>query len=348
MLRICHVGLLTLTVCVFVSGGRAQEKKDEKPEPAKKTQPAQPNRQKTDILQMNAELLKAVRELGVPSVTNKVTVYYSKGHEKRAKELSGLIEDAMRFYEEMLKIKPELSVAVLTKADWERVVEGTPFGFPFVSAAPHVVMLPATHDGAVVKAVTGLRGKASPTTLTKIEKAGFTFEQGAEKLVDLIGLHELGHVLTHAYGIRSPSLWSYEFLATYFAYAYLREARPEWATLFAAITYDLQYRDADKPKYTSLEDFDRLYLKLGPANYGWYQSAFLGRVEKVYDARRLSFLEKMRDAYPLEKKEKEPPRVVLERLEQICPGFRAWEQSLGGEIGNRSRPGTPKGVEKHR
>jgi hypothetical protein len=313
MLCIRAVGLLILAACVLVTAGRPQEKKDQKPDPEKKTPSAQ---------------LKAVRELGVPSFTNQVTVYYSKGHKKRAKELSGLVEAAMRFYEEKLKIKAELSVAVLTKADWERVVEGIPFGFPFVSATPHVVLLPATYDGEVVRLVTGLRRKASSATLKKIEKAGFTFEQGAEKLVDLIGLHELGHVLTHAYGIRSPSLWSYEFLATYFAYAYLRDGHPEWATLFAALTFDLQYHDADKPKYTSLDAFDRLYFKVGPANYGWYQSAFLGRVEQVYDAKKFSFLEKMREAYPIGTKENEPPRVVLERLEQICPGFKAWGEGL--------------------
>jgi hypothetical protein len=118
-----------VSVCVFLNAGQAQGKKDQKSEPEKKAR---------------VPKLKATRELGVPSFTSKVTVYYSKGHEKHAKELSGLLEDGMRFYEDKLKIKAELSVAVLSKADWERAVEGIPYGFPFVSAAPHVVMLPAT------------------------------------------------------------------------------------------------------------------------------------------------------------------------------------------------------------
>jgi hypothetical protein len=282
------VGLLVLAACLFASA-HAQEKKDQRPEPEKKPQVA---------------LLKAVRELGVPSFTNKVTVYYNTGHEKRAKEFSSLIAEAMRFYEQKLKIKAELSVAVLAKADWERVAQG------------------------IEKGVMALRGKASPATLRKIEQCGFTFEQGAEKLIDLIGLHELGHVLTLAYGIHPPSRWSNEFLANYFAYAYLREAHPKLATLFTAMSYDLHYTDADKPKYTSLDDFERLYLKVGPANYSWYQSAFVGRVEQVYEAQRFSFLEAVRDAYPTETKEPEPARAVLERLEQICPGFVAWGQGL--------------------
>jgi hypothetical protein len=272
--------------------------------------------------------LQAVQELGVPNFTGKVTVYYSTGYEARARELSGLIEDALRFYEDKLKTKTEFCIAVLTKSDWERVEKGTPFGLPSVSAAPHVMLLPATHDGVVVKDVMALRGKASPATFRKIEQSGFTFEQGAEKFLDLISLHELGHILTLAYGIHPPSRWSNEFLATYFAFTYLRHAHPQLATLFVAMTHDLQCRDGDKPRHTALEDFDRLYSGVGSANYGWYQSAFVGQVEQVYDVKKLSFLEDVRTAYPADTKEGQPPRAVLERLEKICPGFVAWGEAL--------------------
>ena len=43
-----------------------------------------------------------------------------------------------------------------------------------------------------------------------------------------------------------------------------------------------------------LEDFDRLYSAVGSSNYGWYQSAFAGRVREVYAARKWSFLEDLR------------------------------------------------------
>src|SRR5262249_2299834 len=154
--------------------------------------------------------------------------------------ISGLIEESLGFYEKKLDIKAQFSVAVLTRPEWEQVEKGTPYGLPSVSPAPLVVLLPATHDGVVVESVMGLRGKASPATLAKIRHAGFTVDQGAVKLIDLIGLHELGHVLTLAYGIHPRSPWLNEFLATYFAYAYLHEAKPELANLFVAMTYDLQ------------------------------------------------------------------------------------------------------------
>src|SRR5262249_20623613 len=151
-----------------------------------------------------------------------------------------------------------------------------------------------------------LRGKASAGVLKKISQCGLTFEQSARKLIDLIGLHELGHVLTLAYGIRPPCRWSNEFLATYFAYGYLREMQPDLAALFVAMTYELQCLGADRPRHTSLEDFDRLYSGVGSKNYGWYQSAFAGRVREVYAARKWSFLEDVRAAYPSDSAGSEP------------------------------------------
>jgi hypothetical protein len=45
---------------------------------------------------------------------------------------------------------------------------------------------------------------------------------------------------------------------------------------------------------------------------------------QVFDAKGFSFLEGVRTAYPVATREEEPAGVVLERLEQICPGFVTW------------------------
>jgi hypothetical protein len=60
-------------------------------------------------------------------------------------------------------------------------------------------------------------------------------------LVDLISLHELGHAYSVRLGLRPPrpNKWFSEFLASYFAYAYLREKRPKLAALFYAMAADL-------------------------------------------------------------------------------------------------------------
>jgi len=225
MKLLCRQKLAFLAIAVLASigAGCGQRTTVEQPAPGQKSP---------------ATRLAAVRELGIPSFKGKVTVYYSAGYEQRARELCVLVEEAQQFYEDHLQIKAEFTVAVLSRAGWERVAPEMPYGLPSVSADPQVVLLPATPDGVVVEGALALRGKAAAATLAKIEQAGFTFEEGAEKLIDLIGLHELGHVLTLAYGIRPPSRWSNEFLASYFGYAFLREKHPELANLFVAMTHE--------------------------------------------------------------------------------------------------------------
>ena len=219
--------------------------------------------------------LRKVQSLKNPSFTNRITVYYSPGYQKRAKDLQPMIEEAMGFYERKLKTGAELALAVLTQDQWKQV-RAVPYGLPNVSSPPHVVFLPATADGVVTADALSLKNNLSPETLKKLASSGYTFDQAAVKFVDLIGLHELGHTYAVSLGLvpPRPNKWFGEFLASYFAYAYLHEKRPKLATLFYVIAADLAL-EGPRPKYTSLEDFERLYSGVGPKNYGWYQGRFL-------------------------------------------------------------------------
>jgi hypothetical protein len=272
--------------------------------------------------------LQKVQDLKNPSFTKTITVYYSPGYEKRAKELQSMVEDAMRFYERNLKVKVELSLAVLTQDQWKHV-RSVPYGLPNVSSPPHVAFLPATADGVVTADALSLKSNLSPATLKKLKSSGYTFEQAAVKFVDLIGIHELGHTYAVSLGLvpPRPNKWFSEFLASYFAYAYLREKHPKLATLFHVMAADLAL-EGPRPKYTSLEDFELLYSGVGPKNYGWYQGKFFQGVAQVYDAKGLSFIAEVLKAFPAAEGESLPVDVVLQRLEKISPGFIEWSKDL--------------------
>lgn len=272
--------------------------------------------------------LQKVQSLKNPSFKNKITVHYSPGYEKRAKELQSMIEEAMRFYDRKLKMRVELSLAVLTRDQWKQV-RPQPYGLPNVSSPPHVAFLPATADGVVTTDALSLESNLTPATLKKLKSSGYTFEQAAVKFVDLIGLHELGHAYAVSLGLipPRPNKWFSEFLASYFAYAYLREQRPKLATLFHVMAAGLAL-EGPRPKYASLEDFERLYSGMGPKNYGWYQGKFFQRVAQVYDAKGLSFIAEVGKAFPAGEGESLPVDTVLERLEKISPGFIEWAKDL--------------------
>lgn len=42
------------------------------------------------------------------------------------------------------------------------------------------------------------------------------------------------------------------------------------------------YRDAVRPKHTTLADFDRLYFGVGARNYIWYQARFQQMVRTAF------------------------------------------------------------------
>jgi hypothetical protein len=272
--------------------------------------------------------LERVKSLNTPVLKKELTVFYSPGFESRAEEVAPLIEDARDFYRKKLGFNVDLSVALLDRAQWEKMTR-VPYGLPFFSEPPHVAFLPATHDGVVAADTLALRNAATPKMLSRLRSAGYTFDQAAAKTVDLIGLHELGHTYAFQLGIRDgrPNKWLNEFLASYFAYAYLRERKPRLATVFQVMTAETS-AVAPPQKHTSLSDFEKYYVGVGPSNYGWYQGRFFARVAEVYDAKKLAFIKEVGVAFPASGSAVLPIDTVLDRLEKIAPGFKAWAATM--------------------
>lgn len=272
--------------------------------------------------------LQSVQELKLPSSKNIITVYYSPGYENRALEVRPLIEEMVGFYGDRLKVKEDFTLAILTKEHWSSVPEAAkrPYGLPFVTPKPSVAFLPATADNAVTSLILQYKDRLPPSKLEEVKASGFDFDSGAVKFVDLIGLHELGHVYTAAYGINPQNKWFSELLANYFAYAFLRERQPRLAKLFRAIN-NLGAPNYT-PKYRSLDDFERPYSGVGLENYGWYQGRLTQKAVEANERKGLSFLADVRKAFPQGKTEGITPQAVLQRLETIDPGFVEWSKSL--------------------
>lgn len=272
------------------------------------------------------DLLKSIQALGLASSTNLITVYYAPEHEAKALRLRALVEQAMAFYDRSLGVRGELHLAVLTRPQWEKVITAQPYGIPGVAGEPPVAFLPATDDGLAATDALSIRAGVSPETVRLIEAASGSYEDASRRYVDLVGLHELGHTYTNRFGIRVPSRWAGEMLATYFAYAHLRAHEPKQAEVWDGILR--AYRDAVRPKHTTLADFERLYFGVGAQNYIWYQGQFQQMVRRVYEAQGLDFLRAVREAFPAGETGTLTPEETLRRFEKIYPGFEAWAMAL--------------------
>ncbi|WP_162550312.1 hypothetical protein [Hymenobacter nivis] len=82
------------------------------------------------------------------------------------------------------------------------------------------------------------------------------------------------------------------------------------------------------PEHTSLGDFERLYSGVSPMNYGWYQGQFALRAATVYSTEKFGLLDKMKAAFPFAPGPRLAPADVLRRVDQLSPGFAAWDQQL--------------------
>ena len=88
-------------------------------------------------------------------------------------------------------------------------------------------------------------------------------------------------------------------------------------------------REGHEPSYTSLDDFNRLYLAVGVSDYGWYQNVFQKRIQAVYEEHGLDFLRRVRECFSNPEWRPESAAELLDVLEGIAPGFLAWSAELG-------------------
>jgi hypothetical protein len=284
---------------------------------------------------------------GNHSSTNIITVYYSPQYERKALELRSMLEDMMSYFNGNLKVRMNFTLAVLDEPQWERVV-GTmqrrdifmlevdkpsglepfrvPYGIPLSSTPPNIVFIPATGDNQPTKSVLSVKASAPDFVIEAIRANGLTYEEAAQKMPGLIGFHEVGHNYVDDYGIRATNTWLREFLAHYFAYAFLSKKYPKTARLFLALHEALIA--GIKPEHTSLEDLNNLSTGVGAENYGWYQAQLLRMVARVYKRKGLSFVSEVKKAFPTSEKDSVSMEVGLQRLEKIYPGFMEWSRSL--------------------
>lgn len=270
-------------------------------------------------------LSKRVQNLSLDSTTLGEVVYYSKNYLGRAEKVSELIKRANIFYFDSLGINAEVEIALLDTVDYNIVSPNVPYGLPFVNRG--LIFLPAdTSIGAVKGMYSPFAETASEKIILNLEDAGYEYNEALNQMVDLIGLHELGHVLNDLYGIDSRQAWFDEFMASYFGYAYMQTQDTTLGIIWDNIT-NAGFEEYN-PNYKSLDDFNKLYIGVGVGNYCWFQNAFQERIRIVYSERGLEFIRLVKEKLSDPSFKPETAIELLEVLEEIEPGFFSWASSL--------------------
>jgi hypothetical protein len=266
-----------------------------------------------------------IRQLKLDSLDAGLWVYYSRGYEDRARAIGRQVSASNVFYRDSLKADADIRVALLDPADFERAgfVHGLPYGLPYIDDG--IAVLPADlASGAVIEMYAPFETTASAKIVADLQAVGLSYELAKRRMVDLIGLHEIGHAQVYAYGLDAKQHWFNEFLASYFAYGYMRSREPEMAVVWDAVMQ--AGREGYEPTHRSLDDLNRLYAGVGVGDYVWYQNVFQDRIRAVYDEHGLDFLRRTLDRMSDPQWDPESSAELLAVLEEIAPGFLAWAE----------------------
>ena len=271
---------------------------------------------------------KNLAALHDPYLSGAMPTYYSPGQKKRAQFLQNLIAGEIGFYSDAFGMHfAPITLAVLDPQQWSKVVIFS-YGFPTISLPPYIFTMPS--DWSKSNAVPfPAKEDVDAATLKRARAEGHSWKELQFEGGDGIGTHEIGHAIIRQLGIDTQTRWFLEFLASYIGYAYLQARQPRevlgnevfWTVGYAKTPHphsDLEYME------TNHRDLVTKY----PVNYAWYQFALDQRVLAVYRQEGLGFISKVKQSFP-----GGGPKLntaqVLEKLESIDSGWKAWAAALG-------------------
>lgn len=224
--------------------------------------------------------------------------FYSKGFEVRAAALQKLIKASIDFYESQLPaLKFEVPLYVLANKDWNEQLFAAPYGLPNYLPDNNLILI-----GADKNALAKLSGQPQ-TSASDSVVSGY----------DYVAVHELGHYFFITLnGVRTGQKWGDEFLADYFLVAFMKEREAEVVKQWEE---EQSLDNAKLPTHRTLDDFEKLYDKVGPPNYDWYQKKFIRLGLQLYPQFKTSLITAILENYAPGGKKHDP----LTLMKTIAP-----------------------------
>ncbi len=265
-------------------------------------------------------LTQVLLRAGLDTATTGVLVFYVPGSEKDARELGTLLAASLRYFKNSLVgADIDLALALVDSARWN-LITGLPFGLPSSHDRARIAFLPSTPSGPDADAFMRIERGAPAAAIETVRRQYPSWAAGVARMLNLIMLHEVGHVVARSLPIHAPNRWFNEWLASYLAYAFMRSVRPDDAALWEAMCDAML--SGFTPPHRTLTDFESAIVSVD--NYVWYQTAFQPRVREVFEAQGLGFVRTLRQEFGVEVTRPPSPADLLERLEKMAPGFNGW------------------------
>jgi hypothetical protein len=273
-----------------------------------------------------ARMRATISQIGLDRLDGDNPVYFPSGYADRAARVQRLVTAQRDYYRTRLGVDLPIIVAVLDRPRWRPPFsDGSPWGLALVrhDTLPAVTVIPTTSAGTPFAAPAIDR---LPPAWRRRFRDQVNFNHAFDEAGEYFVMHELGHPQADRAGVYDRTFWFDEFMASYFGHVVWRDRFPERRDFFFAMSpfiFRPPYPIRDLGAFESRMDPDR-----APENYGWFQDQFARRADAVYDAQGFEFIERVRSALPPKGGRRLSNPELLDQLEAITPGWRAWAAAL--------------------
>lgn len=198
-----------------------------------------------------------------------ITLHFSPGYDARAHILGTLVNSAYRWLSGWLGVEMAFTLSILRRENWE-VMRRVPYGYPHSNPSRMTIFVPARYPPRLVVRLQSLVESANPELQASVLEGFPTVDASIFRFLDMVAVHELGHLFISALQLDLGTRWLTEFVADLFATAYFAEVSPAslpfwlgWARL----------QTEQQVLYTSLSDYEA-HENLDFTNANYYQGQF--------------------------------------------------------------------------
>ncbi len=252
------------------------------------------------------------------------TYYFSPGQEERAKSIAVFMENAGIYFQEEIGFKPITTLFILAPQHWKDYAAKPlqdVYGFPHNVDKGRLVIAAEDNDfwRSFLPPVDQL-----PAPIAAQVKEAYGKPDGSFSMMpffDLLALHEMGHSYTAQAGLKMQQYWMGELFVNIMLHTYIAEKQPERLSALEAFPNMVVAGGTSEYKFTTLEDFEKLYVTLGmgPRNYGWYQCKFHSAAKDIYNTGGKNVLKQLWTALKLHQENLTDEEFVTMLKKEVHP-----------------------------
>lgn len=222
---------------------------------------------------------------------------------------------AYEFMSNLFSCKPSFHLQILTARDWASYTDEPTYGMPHYRSLGQRLILGGESSDF-------WRGFAeiiqNSSADNKLELSAVYEQDGGQVdlslFFNLLAVHELAHGFHIQGQCDFPRYWLMEFFCNFCLHAYIASIEPEQLPFLETFPQLMTKVDSSRFKYHSLDDFELLYIQVGPENYGWYQTQLHVSAKHVFDTAGIDALKALWQSFLM------PDSLLLDKLQkQVHP-----------------------------